>query len=178
MSNMHVLYKPIKITFEGDVCYLIPLTQGKFAVIDGMDLPLVEGFSWYARHTHNSWYATSSGTIHMHDVVLPHDPKLVVDHRNGDGLDNRRHNLRHATLSQNQQNRIHIGNGKKKTSRYRGVFWHNAARKWGAGFMLNQRNNYLGVFNDEIEAAKAYDAAVIEHFGEFARPNFPQECGH
>jgi AP2 domain len=94
---------------------------------------------------------------------------LYVDHRNGDGLDNQRHNLRPATQPENLANTGSRGG----TSRYKGVSWDRRRNKWRAGIMNNRQLYHLGMFTDEDEAARAYDAAAIELQGEFARPNFP-----
>ncbi|MBK8246318.1 MAG: hypothetical protein IPK85_02755 [Gemmatimonadetes bacterium] len=93
---------------------------------------------------------------------------VLLDHINHDGLDNRRVNLRPATSSQNQGNsRI---NKSGRTSRYRGVSFHKASKKWrvriGSGRQGTQA--IIGYYADEAEAARAYDAAAIEHWGEFA----------
>jgi len=95
--------------------------------------------------------------------------KVTVDHKNGNGLDNRKFNLRICTRSQNQQN-------KKKpisnTSGFKGVAWSKAANKWCAYIAVNKERIHLGLFVDPKEAARAYDTAARKFFGEFARPNF------
>jgi len=157
---------------DGQPYVLITLTRGKVAVIDAADLEIISPYRWSARKDRNTWHAMSSKSVQMHVLILNPPPGMVTDHRDGDGLNNRRSNLRPATLSQNHQNRIHIGNGRPKSSKYRGVFWFKASRKWGACIMLNQHNHHLGLFTNEEEAALAYDEAARKLFGEFARPNF------
>ena len=91
-----------------------------------------------------------------------------IDHVNGDGLDNRRCNLRIATRSQNQMNR------KPKrgaSSRYKGVFWSDDHKKWQSAAQLNKERYHLGFYNGEEEAAKAYNVFAAQHFGEYARLN-------
>lgn len=92
-----------------------------------------------------------------------------VDHKNGDGLDNRRENLRAATDSQNSANA-----GKcacASTSRFKGVSWGKDRGKWRAYIEMNGRQKFLGYFHDELDAARAYNEAALEAFGEFARVN-------
>jgi len=91
---------------------------------------------------------------------------VKVDHQNRNGLDNQRHNLREATHAQNMQNKLPE---KRNTSGYKGVWPHNG--HWRSGIKVNGQRIHLGVFTDPIEAARAYDEAAIEHFGEFACTN-------
>lgn len=94
-----------------------------------------------------------------------------VDHINGDGLDNQRHNLRAATARQNRQA------FKKKvrgaSSEFRGVSWNVKSKKWRAGIKINGMSKHLGFFATERDAALAYDTGAREYFKEFAAPNFP-----
>ena len=90
-----------------------------------------------------------------------------TDHVNGNSLDNRRVNLREATRSQNNWNR-----GKQLgSSRFKGITWDKRDKNWKAQIQVNYKRISIGRFTDEIEAAKAYDKAAMEHFGEFARTN-------
>lgn len=92
-----------------------------------------------------------------------------LDHIDGDRLNNRIENLRAATSQQNQRN---IRSQKNSSSKFLGVNWQKTAKKWRARIKFNGKQKSLGLFTDEIEAAKAYDAAAREHHGEFANPNF------
>lgn len=107
--------------------------------------------------------------IRLHKLIVDH---LVVDHINQNKLDNRKANLRSATHSQNQ---INQSKRSDNTSGYKGVYWNKQKQKWVAQIKFNGRNKTLGQFNDIIEAAKVYDKAATELFGDFAVLNFPSE---
>jgi hypothetical protein len=96
----------------------------------------------------------------------------LVDHRNNDGLDNRRDNLRLATRSQNMYNKLKTKS--KTSSRFIGVSFDKSRRKWEARIYYQGRKIWLGRFDSEIDAALAYDEAARKYHGEFARLNFPQ----
>lgn len=157
----------------------ISLSQGKVALIDNEDYKRVGQRRWYANCKGAQWYA--GGKIrqkdgrwidqYMHRVIMNAQPGQEIDHKNGDGLDNRRANLRFATRSENKRNRSKP-KWKNVSSRFKGVSWLKQNRKWEAYIQENGRKRYLGLFTVEHEAALAYDRAAKEFFGEFARPNF------
>jgi HNH endonuclease len=95
-----------------------------------------------------------------------------IDHINGDCLDNRRENLRKATRSQNMANQPKIGG--TWSSHYKGVTWFKQRQKWRAQIKIEGRNHHLGLFINEDDAAKAYDEAAFQAFGEFAHLNFKE----
>ena len=95
-----------------------------------------------------------------------------VDHINNNGLDNRRCNLRLATRQQQNMNRKKL---KGCSSRYKGVYWAKNRKKWCVRIEFNAKVMFLGYFESEIKAGKAYDEAAIKYFGEFARLNFDEK---
>jgi len=105
----------------------------------------------------------------MHRQIVCAPKHLFVDHINGDGLDNRRENIRLATKRQNSQNMVR--KRPNKTSRFKGVSKSQHHNGWRATIKVNGARIHLGYFKDESDAARAYDAAAIEHFGPFAAPN-------
>lgn len=161
----------------------IALQVGAHVVlIDRADLELVSRYTWRViRHPRTGKLyasATNSGTrIMMHRLIAQTPEGLDTDHRDGDGLNNCRSNLRPATRSQNNANRRKHSShaGKPTTSQFKGVHWDREKRKWRATIRVNGKQKRLGRFDSEIEAAKAYDEALIAQWGEHARPNFAAE---
>lgn len=150
----------------------IPLTQGKVALIDDEDYELVSQYKWHAHVTFSGqWYAKArSGKISMHRLLMNPPAWIQVDHVNSDGLDNRRENLRLATSKQQSYNKRPQKN--KMYSKYKGVCWDASRSKWVVYIHHQGRQIYLGRFTSELDAAKAYDDAAKERFGEFSRTNF------
>jgi len=161
----------------------IPLTRGKVAIVDDDDFEELSRHRWHAVPGRYTWYAMRRVTIAsrpqkqrgipMHRQVLGvTDSRIHVDHVDGNGLDNRRSNLRPATHSTNQRN---AAKQRGRSSRYKGVCWSKKLGKWQASICLGTRQLHLGVFTDEKEAAEVYDSAALEYFGSFARLNFPAD---
>lgn len=164
----------------------IALTKGKVALVDDDDFDWLSAFAWKAmkstrKHHPDTWYAARSTTLshprrwmcrYMHKEILGLAAGAKGAHINGNTLDNRRANLRPASESQNQANRIN--RNPVTSSRFRGVTRHRQLNKWQAMICLDNERRYLGVFDDEEEAARAYDRKARELFGDFARPNFPE----
>lgn len=147
----------------------IPLGKsGLVALVDDADYHLVSAFVWHAHHSRTGVYARLALGPLMHTVLTGWP---LVDHRNGDGLDNRRSNLRQADSSQNAQNRRGHAIA---TSQFKGVHWNRQRRKWIAEIGYRGVRTRLGAFVDEVAAARAYDAAAERLFGEYARLNFPE----
>lgn len=156
-----------------------PISNGLVALLDAEDLPKVQGFKWHAyrRRRDKTTYAARSITlpagnrskVYMHRAILP--GTISVDHRDGNGLNNTRANLRPANKSENNRN---IGKPRHGvTSQFKGVCWHPKAGKYQATCRYNRKNIYIGLFVDEREAAWAYDREARRRFGSFARTNFP-----
>ena len=144
------------------------------ALVDEADLPsMLDGRGhWYAAESHGNIYVRRNrpgSTESLHRLLLR---AQLVDHRNGNGLDNRRENLRAATPGQNSRNRVsHRGS----SSRYRGVSFDASRKKWLAQIWHEGQNHRLGAFVDERAAALAYDTAALQFHGQFARPNFQED---
>jgi hypothetical protein len=130
-------------------------------LIDTVDYPLVKDFRWVLRNG----YAALKQPIYLHTLLTG---CIQTDHRDLCRLNNRRKNLRSATTSQNVANRpLSVLN----TSGFKGV--RRSRTKWRADIRQNGIKKSLGTFNNPVDAAKAYDAAALQTFGEFARINFP-----
>lgn len=112
--------------------------------------------------------------VHRFILCLTKQDTITVDHRNGNGLDNRRINLRRATISQNTVNQVKRSGC---SSQFIGVHKHINVHgtRWYTTIRVNKEKRWLGSFDSEIEAAKAYDEKAKELFGEFARLNFPEQ---
>lgn len=156
----------------------ISLTQGKVAMVDDCDFEWLSNWKWNLLKSPYTYYAVrgeyndvlkKQKTIRMHRVILNAPKGIDVDHRNHNGLNNQRYNIRICTKSQNMANqRYQEGN----SSEYKGVCWHNRGNKWVAYIGHDGKRIHLGSFVDEIDAAKAYDIEAKKLFGEFAYTNF------
>lgn len=157
----------------------IPLTRGMVALVDDADYEALAANKWYSGHVpgKNTCYARrdaggrkSRVRLAMHRVILGAGPNDLVDHVNGNGLDNRRVNLR---LASNAQNRANTPKRKlDASSRYKGVSWNKARGLWRADIRVGDRQRTLGYFASEEEAARVYDAEAQKAWGEFALCNF------
>jgi hypothetical protein len=148
----------------------IPLTQGYVALVDDADAERVSQHRWYpavhkAKHTVYAWTRINGIYTRMHHFIL--ETRQQTDHRDGDGLNNQRSNLRPATCAQNQQNKYNP----RGSSRFKGVSWHKAARKWRVCISANRKAYRFGLFDSELDAARAYNEAARVLHGEFARLN-------
>jgi AP2 domain/HNH endonuclease len=156
----------------------ISLTQGKTALVDDGDFGELSKFKWCAHKVPHSrtWYAVrrtsrpGSRIVKMHRVITGAADGTDVDHVNGQGLDNRRDNLRQVTKFQNMHNQTRKMVG--CTSRFRGVSWDRQRCKWQAYIHNGNKRKFLGRFACEEEAARAYDQAGFERDPAHFTPNF------
>jgi len=158
----------------------IPLTRGKFAVVDPEDYKRLSRYKWYAQKSVHTWYAVRSLTngkkeprrnAYMHHLVIDVPDGMRCDHINHNGLDNREANLRPATPHQNVWNRRKFK--RPSRSKYKGVDWAKDMKRWRARIRFKGKRIYLGSFENEIDAAKAYDEAAKKYHGQYAATNFP-----
>lgn len=149
----------------------IELTQGKAAIVDDGDFEELSKYKWYAFKNKNIWYAARSNkrrNVYMHREIAGAPKGAVVDHINGNGLDNRHENLRVCSSSENVRN---SGISSRNTSGYKGVSFHKALGRYRAGITVNRKIVFLGYFPTAQEAARTYDVAAKQYHGEFARIN-------
>jgi hypothetical protein len=142
-----------------------------YVQVDDEDYELLNRYDWWICRTKYTAYAQTKiddKIILMHRLILPLTGGLTVDHKDGNGLNNQKENLRPATVSQQKQNSRKQAD---TSSVYKGVHWNSADRVWVAAIYIKGKQKYLGRFQSEIAAAKAYNRAAKEHFGEFAKLN-------
>ena len=157
----------------------IPLTRGMFAIVDPDDYEHLSKFNWHVVDGKETYYAVRIGrknekrkgkNIWMHRTILNLNDDQICDHKNHNGLDNRRANLRPVTHSQNMQNRP-----KRKTkchSKYKGVSFRKRQNKWVADIQVNSKPKFLGYYDNEIDAARVYYRATKKYHGQYATLNF------
>jgi len=158
----------------------IPLTEGKFTIVDPQDFYHLNNFDWVADGKGDNIYAVrhllsadeKANTVRMHRYIMRAPVGLLVDHRNNNGLDNRRANLRLAT---NSQNNCNSRKRKNTSSRFIGVHFDKRKSMWPVYIRHHGKRTWLGCFDNELDAARAYDRAAREYHKEFARLNFPNE---
>jgi len=161
----------------------IPLTQNKFALVDDADFVELSKHKWHAHKNQSVFYAASSSPnkrhgnkivkMHRHILGLKYGDGVQIDHRDGNGLNNQKSNLRICTYKENQMNRRKA----RGSSRYKGVYWCDRDKRWMAKIFY-KKAIYIGSFKSETEAAKAYNQAALKHFGEFANINKGVENGN
>lgn len=156
----------------------IPLSgkngAGKYTIVDDEDYERSLCVKW---NLNPEGYVTRStprkngkqSTIGIHRFITNAPSGYLIDHINGDRLDNRKSNLRLCTRRENARN---AGAQKRTSSNYKGVSWDKHRNKWRVQIRTYEKQLYIGIFADKIEAAHAYDAAALKYHGEFARTNF------
>ena len=158
----------------------IPLTKGYFAIVDDQDYEWLSQWKWRSLLSKGKVYAIrhQRGGYHKYLTVLMHRQIMdapidkLVDHRDGNGLNNQRDNLRLVNNQQNSHNSQ--GYRKGKTSKFKGVSWDKEKGKWGAYIRVNGKVKNLGRYISEVDAARVYDDKARQFFGEFAWLNFPK----
>lgn len=165
---------------------LIPLSKGMIAIVDDDVGEAITGRRWYAHRRGGKFYAASnvvvtpgrkgtSATLSMHRIVVGARPGEIVDHINGDPLDNRRVNLRICSRAQNKQN---SRKRKATTSKYKGVRYRPGRKAstppWAVFITVEGKRVMVGRYASELGAATAYDEAAKRYFGAFAGLNFHQ----
>lgn len=147
---------------------------GGIVLVDDADEAVVLYGTWAVSRCNGKLYVKGrrrkvGPETYLHRVLLDAPADVVVDHVNGNGLDNRRSNIRLCTTQENARNTRYATG----ISGLRGVALHKSSGLWRALITVSGRQISLGYFHDKEEAARAYDAAAIERFGEFARLNYP-----
>ena len=166
----------------------INLTQDKVTLVDDEDYEYLNQFRWCADKGRNTYYAAScinGKRTRMHRFISElTDLKTIIDHEDGNGLNNQRNNLRECSHTENMTNRKPA---KNSSSKYLGVSWHKSKTKylskktgietiyysggWMSNIRINNKYKYLGMFSTELEAAIIYNLASRRYHGEFANPN-------
>jgi hypothetical protein len=158
----------------------IYLGEGEWTIVDSADYYRLGNFKWHIKGNGKKFYVVRSAKngpgrtklLGLHREITNAPKGLLVDHRNGNTLDNRKANLRLATASQNMQN---VQKKKNTSSRFIGVSFIKSAGRWAAQIRAKGKDRWLGTFDFEIDAAHAYDEAAKKYYGEFARLNFPEK---
>jgi hypothetical protein len=161
----------------------IYIGEGEWTIIEPKDYYWLNELKWSVGGKDGKFYALRGiktgpreiKLISMHREIMKAPAGILVDHRNCDALDNRRENLRLATSSQNSYNRQNTKT-KASSSRYRGVSYFSRTGKWVARIKYQRKSRWLGYFDKEEAAGRAYDEAAKKYYGEFARLNFPEEA--
>jgi hypothetical protein len=154
----------------------IILTQGKVAIVDNEDYDYLNQFKWYASNKNGKFYVQKKITvsknkttcISMHRFIMKPNKGMVIDHLDGNPLNNKKNNLRICTHAENMRNsKIRINN----KSGYKGVSYQENSNNYRASIRFNNIKINIGDFIDPIDAAKAYNAAALKYHGEFAHLN-------
>lgn len=151
---------------------IIPLTQNKVTLVSDEDFEELNKHKWYAYKNRNVFYALrhlkiengKQTTISMHRTIVNTPKGMFTDHKDGNGLNNQRENLRVCTHMENMWN---CGKQKRNTSGFKGVNWHKGAKKWRASFSVNKKEIHIGYFASKKAAFKAYCLACIKYREEF-----------
>ena len=161
-------YRPRPPIPEGDV-RMIPLGDGNYAYVDAADYEWLNQWNWHLDHGYAARYDKSKRIL-MHRLIMQPPEAMVVHHRDDSRTNNCRCNLCVCTPQENTRNKRRSSNS---SSIFKGVTYCKEKRKWSAMCTYNGKAHRLGCFDVEVDAARTYDRAAAEWFGEFARLNFP-----
>jgi hypothetical protein len=164
-------YRPKPVLPQGDSVRLIPLGEGTYTYVDAGDYEELSRYTWRLENGYASRYENGK-RIFMHRQIMRPPDDMVVDHIDASRANNCRCNLRVCTHAENQRNQR---KRRDSHSRFKGVFLNKRRRKWYAVCRGAGKGHWRGYFDDEVEAARAYDRMAVELFPEFARVNFPKE---
>ena len=148
----------------------------QWALIDDADYGILKNYNWQLipggiKKDHFYARASFNGKpFFMHRVIMGVNSRMMVDHVDGNGLNNRRSNLRFCTASQNMAN---SRKSPRSLSKFKGVLWKKGKNLWVASAVKDYKRYYFGKYEKEEDAALAYDKGAKELFGEFASLNFP-----
>lgn len=152
----------------------IPLSQGKFALVDDEDFEKLNAFKWYARKHRKTYYAERHGIngsfkrTYLHHAIKMPEGENQIDHKDGNGLNNQKENLRECSHSQN------ICNQKRTKNKcgFKGIYFDKRRKYFNARVTINKKTYFVGCFKTPEQAASAYDEAAKKYHGEFASTNF------
>lgn len=150
----------------------IKLPKGKYAIVDDNDYKWLNKLNWYACRYNRTFYVRRNKSycdvMYMHRLILNAPKNKLVDHIDGNGLNNQRSNLR---LCNHRQNLSNQKLRKDNKSGFKGVFWNKRTKKWIANITTNYKSKRIGYFSNKKEAVKAYNQHAIIKHGKFARLN-------
>jgi len=139
-----------------------------YALVDNEDFVELNKYTWCIQSGYAYRRCKKSETVFMHKLIMKTPKGMDTDHINGNGLDNRKENLRICTHAQNLMNQR---KRKNNTSGYKGVCWSKDSKKWMAKIMLNYKSIYLGLFTHKKDASVAYNEAAKKYYKKFASLN-------
>ena len=145
----------------------IQISDGFVAQVDDDDYDMVSKHKWRIQMNTNKPYAVAQ--IYMHRLISNVEIDKVLDHADGNSLNNTKSNFRIATKSQNRQS---SKKQKNTSSKYKGVYWNKKSKKWQCTIAYGGKSFYLGSYENEDDAGRAYDVEAKINFGEFANLNF------
>lgn len=160
----------------------IPLTKGKFAIVDDEDYPYLSRFDWYANKKKDIEYAITgiymnkvTTQIPLHYFLTKRRQGYVIVHKNRNCLDNRKSNLLmvRACISHHRTKKYKMRSDNRTgiRSKYKGLCWDKRNKKWQVSIMKDKKRTYVGIFKEEKKGAEAYNKKAKELYGKFAYQN-------